>query len=540
MRREPDPFGAARWSALLCAVLAALFWIGPYAFRVDIFNNDAAHHIFWLYQYADAGLFPDDLSIQYFHTSAPWGYRALYAMVAPVMDVLLAAELLSIILLGASLLLAWKIGKALGEPDRALHGLLAVVALIILLRWSGQKDLIPPIALQRTFAMPLILFTFWALVCRKYAWVGVSWVAAALFYPVVLPVQGLTAALVFLRDIFRDRAMPPRWMLNGAAGLAALTIATLGTQIPPEIGPAFTYEQAMRMPEFGPHGRLVMYQDSWAGNWLRGHRTGLGWSPYVLLAMGSAVGLVWVLGRIRSIPFAAWAMLGVGVGLWGAMRLFPEELMFGLYLPNRHSRWALGVFGMIAIATAVAAAIQHGTTGPGLRRGVTVLAPLAVAAIFAPWAATLLNRPVDRDLEKAYVFIKTLPRSTLVAAHPDLADFVPVRSRRSVLVSTENSMAWMENYYKQMKPRLEASLRAAYATRINEMDCALAPYGVDVMLTGPSVWSRVGYFAPFDDLAKDLQRQGAKYGFVLQAPPQDRIMFRSGQYYVIRVESCAG
>jgi hypothetical protein len=222
------------------------------------------------------------------------------------------------------------------------------------------------------------------------------------------------------------------------------------------------------------------------------------------------------------------------------MRLFPEELMFGLYLPNRHSRWALGVFGMIAIATAVAAAIQHGTTGPGLRRGVTVLAPLAVAAIFAPWAATLLNRPVDRDLEKAYVFIKTLPRSTLVAAHPDLADFVPVRSRRSVLVSTENSMAWMENYYKQMKPRLEASLRAAYATRINEMDCALAPYGVDVMLTGPSVWSRVGYFAPFDDLAKDLQRQGAKYGFVLQAPPQDRIMFRSGQYYVIRVESCAG
>jgi hypothetical protein len=151
-----------------------------------------------------------------------------------------------------------------------------------------------------------------------------------------------------------------------------------------------------------------------------------------------------------------------------------------------------------------------------------------------------LNRPVDTDLENVYAFIANLPKDTLVAAHPDLADFVPVRTRRSVLASTEISMAWMENYYKQMKPRVEASLRAAYATRIDEMDRELEPLGVDVMLTGPAVWQTQGYFAPFDDLVRALQARGAVEGYVLKSPPADRVLFRSGEYYVIRVGDCMG
>lgn len=544
MRRELDPRLAERWSLIACVVIAAVLWVGPYALRVDLFSNDAAQHIFWLYQYADPGLFPGDPSIQYFHTSAPWGYRALYSVVAPVMDVLLAAELLSAVLLVASLLLAWKIGASGGGSERALHGLLTVVALVILIRWSEQKDLLPPVAFQRTFALPLLLLTLWSLVSRQYAWVGVSWLAAALVYPAVLPVQGITAAVVFLRDVARDQRMPPRWVFNGIAGGLALAVAAVGIPIPSEVGPAFTYDQAMRMVEFGPAGRLAMYPDSMVSNWLRGHRTGLGWSPYVLLFIAAGAGLAWMLGRVRSIPFAAWVMAFVGVGIWGAMRLFPEHLMFGLYLPNRHSRWAMGVFGMLAIATGAAAVIERAARrfvassqeiSPRSRLWVAIFAPLAVTVVLLPWAITMWNRPVDTGLENAYAFISTLPKSTLVAAHPDLADGVPLRSRRSVLTSTEGSMPWMDGYYKLMKPRVEASLRAAYATRIEDVDAALVPFGVTVMLTGPSVWKKTRYFAPFDELTRSLIARGAQEGFVLKAPPTDRILFQSGGYYVIRV-----
>ena len=477
MRLEADSRSAEHRSAILCAVIAAMLWVGPYALRTDLFNNDAAHHIFWLYQYADASLFPNDLSIQYFRTSAPWGYRALYSVVAPIMDVLQAAELLSVGLLAVSMLLAWKIGQLTTDSERRLHGLLSVVALIVLIRWSGQRDLLPPIALQRAFALPLLLLTLWALMSRRDEWVGLSWILAALLYPVVLPVQGLTAAIVYLREIVRERQMPDRWRLNALAGAVALALAATGMPIPPEVGPAFTYEQAMRMPEFGVAGRLAMYQQSFVGNWFTGHRTGLGWSPFVVLAIAAATFLALIMGRIRRIPFAAWSMAGVGVGLWAAMRLFPEQLMFGLYLPNRHSRWALGVFGIFALAVGVAAAIEYVARRHDFRRWVVMASPLVVTAALLPYAIALWNRPVNRDLENTYAFISTLPDSTLVAAHPDLANFVPLRSRRSVLTSTEISMAWMSSYYAEMSPRIEASLRAAYATRIEEMDEALRAIG---------------------------------------------------------------
>ena len=43
-------------------------------------------------------------------------------------------------------------------------------------------------------------------------------------------------------------------------------------------------------------------------------------------------------------------------------------------------------------------------------------------------AQSVWNRPIDTDLENVYAFISTLPKSTLVAAHPDLADCVPLRT----------------------------------------------------------------------------------------------------------------
>jgi hypothetical protein len=267
----------------------------------------------------------------------------------------------------------------------------------------------------------------------------------------------------------------------------------------------------------------------------------------VLLLMAAGAVSAGLFGRIRNIPVAAWTMLFVGVALWAAMRIFPEQLMFGLYLPNRHSRWAVGIFGLLAMAAGAGAVIESayrrwadGSSGSqaSLRRWIALLAPVLVAATLLPSAASVWNRPVDADLENAYAYIATLPKNAVVAAHPDLADYVPLRARRSVLTSTEVSMAWMDGYYARMKPRIEASLRAAYATRIEEMDAALAPFGVDVMLTGPPVWQASTYFAPFDKLSDELRARGASEGFALRHPPSQRVLFRSGDYFVVKVEKC--
>lgn len=226
------------------------------------------------------------------------------------------------------------------------------------------------------------------------------------------------------------------------------------------------------------------------------------------------------------------------------MRLFPDELMFELYLPNRHSRWAVAAFGIVVMAAAGDALVNSVLRMSRLRTdawttrskyAAAIAAPLLVTAVLLPRAAGIWSSPVDTDLERAYAYIASLPADTLVAAHPDLSNFVPLRTQHSVLTSTEASMAWMKGYYDRVKPRVEASLRAAYAVDFDDIDREMAPYGVSVFLSGPSVWNSTGYLQPFNEDVHRLLEHGRKVGFALQQPPSDRILFRSGEYYVVAV-----
>lgn len=529
-----------RWSAFTCALAGTVLWLGPWLLRPSLLSNDAAHHVFWLYRYADPGLFPGDPSIEYFSSNsvAPYGYRALYALIAPWFDVLTAAEWLSVPLLGCSAWLAWRLGHDLETPDPTLVGLLAVAALMLLL---PVVDLHPAMAFQRTFALPLTLLCLWGLVVRRYVWVGISWLSAALVYPVIIPVLGLTGGLVFLADLIRTRRMPAHWLLNGVLGIAAVLIVLLGSGTPDGVGPMVSFAQAMAMPEFGPGGRQQLFGVTFSGNWFHHHRTGLGWSPPVVLALCIALAVLAVRGHLRRVPPAAWLLAATGLVLWFAARI----VLFDLYLPNRHSRWSLSAFAIVVFALAVHSLVA--ARAPSMRSGqsagsrwskaLALLAPLVVVASLLPAATAKWSQREDADLERAYQYLATMPRETLVMAHPDLANFVPVRTRRSVVASTEAAIAFMQGYYAKYRPRLEDSLRVAYATSWQEVDRIADFYGADVVLTGPSVWASTGYDAGFEELLGEVRQVAAGRSFVLRDPPPDRVLFRSGETYVVRVGS---
>lgn len=530
-------------AAAVALVISAFLWVGPAVMRPDIFDGDAAHHVFWLYQYADPTLFPGDISVEYLRTSAPLGYRALYAALAPFVDVLVACEVLSGLLVVVTGMLAWKVAASVvDDGDAALRGLLGVLAYVVLLASSTGIDLVPAMAFQRTFAFPLTLLCMYGLISGRYAWAGVSWVGAALFYPVLLPVLGVGAGCVFLRDLAVTRRMPPAWIVNGLCGVAALVLALFFMPQAPELGPAYSYAQAIQMPEYGADGRLQLYYtDSIAGNYLRFHMMGMGWGPYHLAAIAVLVALALTLGERRLVPVVAWALPATGLAFWIVMRLFPEKLMFGLYLPNRHTRWSYAAFAIVAGSAGLFALIKTlrrripEPSSTKLSYGAALLTPLLAFTLTLSHYRDILGSPIDQDLERTYAYIASLPVDTLVAAHPDLADYIPLRSRRSVLASTETSMPWLAGYYKIVKPRVEASLRAAYATDIAAMDSALASYSVDVFVVGPAAWSATRYLEPYNGMVQQLLDRGRSEGFALQHPPAERILFRSGDYYVLKV-----
>ncbi len=80
----------------------------------------------------------------------------------------------------------------------------------------------------------------------------------------------------------------------------------------------------------------------------------------------------------------------------------------------------------------------------------------------------------------------------------------------------------------------KTSLRAAYATSWQELDAILGKTGPCVVLTDASVWTKERYDAGFEDLLRELLKRGAEDGFVLKSPPPDRVLFQSGDVYVVR------
>jgi hypothetical protein len=203
---------------------------------------------------------------------------------------------------------------------------------------------------------------------------------------------------------------------------------------------------------------------------------------------------------------------------------------------------ATAVYALIADKLALRALRRR--TAPGEAGFVATLAAPVVAALCAPLlvagalyshAAAEWHKPVPVDLERAYAFIATLPKDTLVAAHPDLASYVPLRSHRAVLASTEAAVAFQLGYYRSYVPRVEASLDAAYATDWDALDARLAPFGVDVMLSNASVFENLKYHPPFDTRVAKLTEHVDPRSFVLRDPPADRLLFRSGDTVVVAV-----
>lgn len=526
-------------SAVATAVVACVMWTGPSLFRPDRFSDDARQHVFWLYRYADPTLFPGDPSAAYFSSTAvsPWGYRAVYAVLAAHLDALFAAKLLAIALLIVTLWLAWQLGTAVArrtDPDdrghKALTGLFAVVALAALLPYV---DLLPNVGFQRSYSMPATLLCLWALVSGRYLWAGLSWLLAALTYPVLIPVLGMTSTLVMGWEWIRTRRLPSMWHANLVLGLTAIVVAFFGSRTPPGMGPTVTGKQALGMAEFGPAGRQNLGLHGGLHAWFDSDRTGLGWSPYLVGAVVFAVVLTMVFASRASIPGAAWTMLAVGIGLWFVARW----TLFDLYLPNRHSRYSVGAFAVVAFAVAACAAVELAQSRLGRRSRVVaaVVAPAMVGLALLPSALHEARSTPDVDKERTAAYLRHLPRNTLVAAHPDAANSIPLRTRRSVLASTEAAVAFQSGYYSRIKPRIQASLQASYAASWNEVEAALAPYDVDVFVVVPDMWEWSTYYSPFSGMTALWFERGQARGFALQHPPKDRVLFRSGDVFVVRV-----
>src|ERR1041385_8813712 len=94
---------------LALAVLIA-YYVPPLV-RSDVYNNDMCEHISWYHAAKNPALFQDDIMKTYFMAMCPLGYKALFSVAGKCVDPQTLGEVLSLVLGGVAILLAYKVGE---------------------------------------------------------------------------------------------------------------------------------------------------------------------------------------------------------------------------------------------------------------------------------------------------------------------------------------------------------------------------------------------------------------------------------------------
>lgn len=527
-------------SALLALLLLAAY--GPMllrhaevAFDPLAFADDVRVLIFPLFRLEDAALFPGDPIVEYYLSSLPLAYRAVYEIFAPIAGVVALERALPLLELAVLLYFVGRVAHELGGRAAAFGAIgLVLGSSYFLARMAG--------GLPRGFAAPLLAASSYFLVMGKARALAVTTVLAAAFYPVMGVLSGLSLAGLLLVPRL-DRGSAEAWSLARRLRLLGTTLLGVVLVVLPTYvamrgyGASITPEMFGVYPEAGEFGRFDPAD-----------RPPFPWFPsasfvYLKLALVGAGAPLLATADLRA---HANALLGVlvPVALAGVVFAALKDtrarrlgVMFGallvghhlsllvsprLFLPERYVAYAVPLLSVLSLPVALA------TFGRRLSaRRSTALASVAPYALNAVLLLVLSARGVAgagvtlRVPEWEGSFYRTiaaLPKDALVAGFPGGAiDNVPYLSRRSAFVTRETHLPFHTRFTELMRERTRALTRAYFATSREELVDFRDRFRVTHLLVERHHFlAAPPYFAPFGAEVRAAYTRGKPAGFAVE------------------------
>ena len=477
--------GRFPWLVLLLLNAGVFLWAHAPALRNPLCcADDVRQQIFWMQQWRDTAIYPDDPLIDYARHYVPWGVKGLYGLVACVIDPMVFSKWLPGILFVGLGMLLFAIGCRLAGSG-AGWGIVGVYWLMpfFLEQLAG--------GLARSFAAPLLAMFILGWLQRRPATVGVALLLQALFIPYLAPVcAGAALALRFLPRKWRGDAWiwPAGWgqaaWLGVALALAFGWQATLaGSGFGPLVGareladPVFSsagrygfgvWPPASLFHELivVPWGRIAPFQE-WG--------TGAGVAAVITLVAA----LAWTAGRVDwrglrpALPLAL-GLAAASLAAYGVARVFPLKF----FIPNRYVMYPVHLAWTVLLGLAAHAAWRAWVPR---RRAVGAILLLAAAG-FGAWRLQgigVYDFSADAPVIAA---ARALPQDALVAGPPALMDNVLAFGQRRVLVSFELAHPWLRGYWAQIEPRLRDLFAAYYSGNPADIRAFCDRYGVDWMV----------------------------------------------------------
>ncbi|MBF0619711.1 MAG: hypothetical protein HQL19_06035 [Candidatus Omnitrophica bacterium] len=506
-----------------------------------VINDDVCQHIWWMRQFQDPALFRHDLLAVYAQSLQHPGILALYSWTSFFIDPVLLTKALPFFFLPLACFFLFRWVKLLAGDDFTAFFVTVsfmVTPLYIQHMTGGQAH-----AFGFTFLIAFLYF----LAAARFVAAGSVLAGSALFFPVVFAI----GVVIWLFSFPARR----QWIVLAAVlvfGLAALGVKFCAT-VDPRIGQVYLKPAIAHMPEFTAEGRwevfpvkpvyAAMTHAAEAGVFVfkAGWKTPLSeamkdilFRRHIFLALLCLCASAWWFLR-RTMPLLRWIMLAVTASF--LLYEAAAALLLRLYAPDRYVMYSVSLAALLFLVVPAAHMFSR-IDAPVLRRALKALALVLV----------LMQMPLTRDAgltdysaqQGLYVFCRTLPKDAVIAAPPDLADGIPVFSRRTVLFDQELAVPLFDGYWPVVKARMKDFFKAYYAQDGAAVRAFTAKYGVTHLVIDRSRFfksalaGRVTFEPMNTDIKKDIQ---GKTDFVLKNVADGQCLFLRGNICVADVNA---
>jgi hypothetical protein len=557
LRSEASP---VHFHGTLLAVLAgaAMVYVvahWPALTNPYVINDDVRQQIFWMQQWIDPELFPDDLLCRYARNYVPWGVQAVYYLGSSWFNPVQFTKVVSGLLFIATTGLLFGLGLSFRDQK------LAVTVCCVAFFFTAFMRKIAG-GISSSFAFPLLLAYLFCLSQGRTRLGGGILLLQSFFNPYIFLLSLVTHGLFLVfcgpASIHRSAkielassssaqgntpaASPDpggdksthqnpgklRSLLNHpgltASGSAPI-VAGIGVVLfkhvllmPEEFGDIVTRAQMTDRPEYTDLGRYpILPIPSLAEEVLRPWQhffpfEELGpWAGWLSVVVALGVTVFAVTHIMRKEGLKTLALRGVD---FSGLRVFPclltasvllyflaSHLLMRLFLPQRYMEYTLNICCWFLTAVPVYRLARAFRPSPRLFPWLVFL--FMVLAGLRNYHIGMYDYSHQAPL---FRFLATTPKTSLMAGHPDLMDNVVTFARRRALVTYELSHTWYVRYWNGVRERTFDFFRAYYAQNPQDVLDFCQTHGIDYLLVREKDFElerlaqgRV-YFAPFDQV----------------------------------------
>ncbi len=539
---------------VICAA-SLVYVIGhwPMLTNTYVVNDDVRQQIFWMQQWNDPELFQDDLLSRYAKNYVPWGVQALYYLASAFMNPVQFSKVVAGLLYVVTA--AFLFGLAMQFRNEA-------AALLVVCTFFFFSTFMRKISggLSQSFAFPL-LAAYLFFLARENLWAcAVTILLESILNPYIF-LLCLTTHFIFLVTnysaavivYFHDRGLAPaartvtieRLILINLpilVGVALMALKYIYLK-PSEFGDIVTWATMANKIEYTDAGRYgILPGPSFIYEVIR---------PWIFLSPAAEESpfLAWLIGlsalalivfaltrRDKKIDLSGFRVFAYLLPASFILYFLSYELMMRLFLPRRYVEFSLNIFYCVTLGVSLAVFLEY--LGLTRRSLLIVAAVLVILGAARNWNVGIYDYSRYATL---YEFLETVPKTSLIAGHPELMDNVPTFARRKAFVTYELSHTWSDKYWEVVKERTFDLFRAYYSGDPEEIRNFARKHGIEYLIVRDedfpprAATKKQIYFEPFNTFIHGLERSKSHFAALDSGPFP--VVYSNDGIRVLRISS---